>query len=185
MPDMQPHLPRVTDGEPSVATDAVGRALRGLYEDLVAEGVPDHLADLVHRFDDRIDSATGEKQLAIIVEDDPELRDLARAILEETSLGVITCATGEAALATLQARGAAVVFMFIDVRLSGMIDGVDLARAVSKLWPQVRVILTSGAPEESLQTMPEGAVFIPKPWRALRLLVEAERSLAQPQPRVL
>ena len=76
-------------------------------------------------------------------------------------------------------------FMFVDIRLGGMMDGVDLARAVSKLWPKVRVVLTSGAPEEYLPGIPEGAVFVPKPWRALTLLVEAERALEQPKPVVL
>jgi CheY-like chemotaxis protein len=185
MPVGDPHLPHVRAPEQSVGIDAIGRALRTLYDDLVAEGVPEHLAELVHRFDDRVDQPAGEKQLAIIVEDDPELRDLARAILEETSLGVVTCATAEAALGTLQARGGSVTFMFIDVRLAGMMDGIDLAQAVSKLWPQVRIILTSGAPDESLKPLPPGAVFVPKPWRALTLLVEADRALEQPQPVVL
>jgi CheY-like chemotaxis protein len=185
MPATEPHLPHVRDAEQSVAVDAIGRALRALYDDLVAEGVPEHLADLVHRFDDRIDSTAESKHLAIVVEDDPELRDLARAILEETNLGVLTCGTAEAALATLQTRADAVAFMFVDIRLGGMMDGVDLARAVSKLWPKVRVVLTSGAPEEYLPGIPEGAVFVPKPWRALTLLVEAERALEQPKPVVL
>src|SRR3954451_2031270 len=78
-------LPHLREPERSVMLDSVGRALRGLYEDLVAEGVPEHLAKLVHRLDDRIDNAVGDKQIALVVEDDAELRDVARAVLEETN----------------------------------------------------------------------------------------------------
>ena len=179
--DAVPRLPRVDAPEESVVINAIGRALRTLYDDLITEGVPDRLAELIHCFDDRIDNPGRAKHLAIVVEDDPELRDLARAILEETSLGVVTCATAEAALAKLQARGGAVTFMFIDLRLGGMMTGLDLAAAVSKLWPLVRTVLTSGAPCEAFQQLPAGAVFVPKPWRALTLLVEAERAMEEPR----
>ena len=63
--------------------------------------------------------------------------------------------------------------IFTDVNLAGKIDGVELAHFVTQNYPNLRVIVTSGlAPTKSL---PEGAMFMPKPWLPLDVLREAER----------
>jgi CheY-like chemotaxis protein len=41
-----------------------------------------------------------------------------------------------------------VVMIFADVRLRGVMDGIDLAREVKMRWPLLPVILTSGYPRE-------------------------------------
>jgi CheY-like chemotaxis protein len=80
-----------------------------------------------------------EPHLALIVEDDADVRELAAALLEETELDVVEVESAEAALDCLQERGGEVAMMFADVRLPGPMDGVQLARAACKLWPTVRV----------------------------------------------
>jgi hypothetical protein len=56
-------------------------------------------------------------------------------------------------------------------------DGVDLARTVRLKWPWIRTVLTSGAPlEEDLDKALEQVRFMPKPWRALEVLMEAEKA---------
>jgi DNA-binding NtrC family response regulator len=114
---------------------------------------------------------------ALIVEDEPSVRQLAAALLEESDLHVIECESAEAALSVLQRRGDTVALCFIDVRLPGLIDGVDLARLVESYWPQVTVIVTSGDPGARLDGLPESAVYLQKPWRALDVLIAAERVL--------
>ena len=122
--------------------------------------------------------------VALIVEDDADVRDLAAALLEETPLDVVEVESAEAALGCLQERGGEVAMMFADVRLPGEMDGVQLARAAGKLWPTVRVVLTSGDPGAGLADLPEGVTFIPKPWRGLDVLVQAEKAIHDPQPPV-
>lgn len=122
-----------------------------------------------------------EPHVALIVEDDPDVRDLAAALLEETELNVVEVGTAEAALDCLQERGGEVAMMFADVRLPGEMDGVQLAKAASKLWPTVRIVLTSGDPGIELSDLPEGVTFMPKPWRGLDVLVQAERAVHEPQ----
>jgi hypothetical protein len=57
-------------------------------------------------------------------------------------------------------------------------DGVDLARTVSLKWPWIRTVLTSGAPlEDDLDKALRQVRFIPKPWRALDVLMEAEKAV--------
>jgi hypothetical protein len=42
-------------------------------------------------------------------------------------------------------------------------------------------VLTSGAASASLKDLPACVTFMPKPWRGLDVLVEAEKALNQPQ----
>jgi DNA-binding NtrC family response regulator len=126
-----------------------------------------------------------EPHLALIVEDDPDVRALAAVLLEETPLDVVEVESAEAALDCLQERGGEVAMMFADVRLPGEMDGVQLARAATKLWPTIRVVLTSGDPSTRLDDLPEYVTFMPKPWRGLDVLVQAEKAIHDPQPPVV
>ena len=129
-------------------------------------------------------TAQPEPHLALIVEDDPDVRDLAAALLEETPLDVVEVETAEAALDCLQERGGEVAMMFADVRLPGEMDGVQLAKAACTLWPTIRIVLTSGDPGAVSEQLPECVTFMPKPWRGLDVLVQAEKAIHDPQPPV-
>jgi CheY-like chemotaxis protein len=112
--------------------------------------------------------------VALIVEDDPHLRELAAALLEETDLRVVECEDAEAAFSFLCREGDDVALIFVDIRLPGLLDGMDLARRVRALWPQAFVIVTSGFSPEG--EMPDNVVYMPKPWLALNVLMQAERA---------
>jgi len=109
--------------------------------------------------------------IALIVEDDPHLRELAAALLEETDLRVVECEDAEQAFSFLCREGDDVALIFVDIRL---LDGMDLARRVRALWPQAFVIVTSGFSPEG--EMPDNVVYMPKPWLALNVLMQAERA---------
>ena len=112
--------------------------------------------------------------IALVVEDDPDLRELAAALLEETELRVVECGDAEQAFGVLCDRGDDVALIFADVRLPGLLDGAELATRVRKLWPHARVVVTSGYPKD--QALPDGIVYMPKPWLALDVLMQAERA---------
>ncbi|HEX2555295.1 MAG TPA: response regulator [Microvirga sp.] len=114
---------------------------------------------------------------ALVVEDDRDLRDLAATLLEETTLRVVEAESAEQALHFLRDRADEVAFAFVDVRLPCLMDGVDLARTVSLKWPWIRVVVTSGDPAARIDQLPRNATFMPKPWRAFDVLVEAERAI--------
>lgn len=170
---------------PGVSLDRIGETLASFYDTLLAEGVPEHLASLVRQVRQAAVEARpaaaepSTPRLALVVEDDPEVRALAETLLDETELDVVGCDSAEAALAVLQARGGEVALVFADVRLAGEMDGLQLAHAVATLWPRARLVITSGRfvrrPE-----VPANAVFIPKPWRPIDVLVEAERAATEP-----
>lgn len=125
-----------------------------------------------------------DPHVALIVEDDPEVRELAAALLEETELDVVEVASAEAALAYLKIRGGEVAMIFADIRLAGPMDGIQLAKAACTLWPTIRIVLTSGFAGDRLGELPDCVAFMPKPWRGLDVLVEAEKAVQQPSPPV-
>jgi len=118
-----------------------------------------------------------QPRIALVVEDDTEVRRLAAALLEETEFDVVEAASAEEAVDYLSAHADAVAFLFADIRLPCRMNGLDLARTVSVRWPWVRTVLTSGAPlDGGSHRLPGDVRFMPKPWRALDVLVEAERA---------
>jgi DNA-binding NtrC family response regulator len=114
--------------------------------------------------------------IALIVEDDPHLRELAGALLEETDLRVVACEDAEQAFAVLCREADDVALIFADIRLPGLLDGIDLVRRVKVMWPEIAVIVTSGQAGTRLQSLPENAVYMPKPWLALDILMQAEHA---------
>ena len=122
-------------------------------------------------------------RVALIVEDDFEVRGLAAALLEETDLKVVETSSAEEALDYLRRHSEEVAFLFADLRLPCLMDGLDLVRTVRLKWPWVRTVLTSGKPLEDRDAdVLRDVRFMPKPWRALEVLMEAERA-AQSQRR--
>jgi DNA-binding NtrC family response regulator len=112
-----------------------------------------------------------------VVEDDPDVRELAATVLEETDLKVVGASSAEEALHYLRNHAEQVALLFADVRLPCFMSGVDLAKTVTSEWPWVRTILTSGAPLDNADDVPGEVRFVPKPWAALDVPVEAERAV--------
>jgi hypothetical protein len=70
--------------------------------------------------------------------------------------------------------GEYVSMIFTDVSLAGKIDGVELAHFARQCYPDIHVIVTSGL--ALTKNLPEGTTFMLKPWLALDVLREAQRS---------
>jgi FixJ family two-component response regulator len=115
------------------------------------------------------------KPFAVVVEDEAAIRDVAVMLFEESEMRAIPCESAEKAFATLCRHGEETAVLFADVRLAGLMDGIDLAHRVKRMWPHVRIVLTSGYPDNNAD-LPDGAVYMPKPWRALDVLMQAERA---------
>jgi CheY-like chemotaxis protein len=127
--------------------------------------------------------AQPNRRAVLIVEDDPDLRSLTAALLEDENLATIECESAEAALAIMLMGGCDVAMILADVRLRGVMDGVDLAWEVKQRWPFLPMVLTSGHPRERARELPPGVAYISKPWQPLNVLIAAERALASPPGR--
>ena len=120
--------------------------------------------------------AQQKSRAVLLVEDDAELRGLTAKLLDEGKFDTIECA--EAALATMLIRGRDIAMIFADIKLPGVMDGIDLACEVKMRWPLLPVILTSGLPREHVRDLPFGVHYMAKPWRPVNVLIAAEQALA-------
>ena len=122
--------------------------------------------------------AQQEYRAILIVEDDAELRSLTAALLKDEEIDTIECESAEAALAVMLIGGQEVAMIFADIRLPGVMDGVDLSWEVKLRWPLLPIILTSGHPLERIRELPPGVAYMPKPWQPLNVLIAAEQASA-------
>ena len=122
--------------------------------------------------------AQQKHRAVLIVEDDAELRSLTAALLEDEEIDTIECESAEAALAVMLMGGREVAMIFADIRLPGVMDGVDLSWEVKLRWPLLPIILTSGHPLERIRELPPGVAYMPKPWQPLNVLISAEQASA-------
>jgi len=79
----------------------------------------------------------------LVVEDDDVVRLIGSTMLESLGFEVQTCANADDALAVL-VDDAAFDVVFTDIMMPGSMDGLGLAQTVERLYPSLRVILTSG-----------------------------------------
>ncbi len=115
----------------------------------------------------------------LVVEDDPELRDLAADLLEFLGYRTMVAASGDAALAILKAERE-IDLVFTDLVMPGALDGLALAEEARRLDRGVKIVFTSGyvghaALKERLPGRQE--VFVHKPYRTRELAAAIERAL--------
>jgi CheY-like chemotaxis protein len=109
----------------------------------------------------------------LVVEDDPEVRDVTVEMLRSLGYEVLTAPDAPSALALLS-RDDHVDILFSDIVMPGGVNGVELARQAVRLRPRLRVLLASGYPmsalasEHGLGREPEFS-FIGKPYRGADL----------------
>lgn len=88
----------------------------------------------------------GNQETVLLVDDEYELLEVASTYLEEMGFKVLAATNGEQALRTLD-KNPAVDVLLTDIVMPGGINGVELARQVRRVTPQVKVLYTSGFPE--------------------------------------
>jgi CheY-like chemotaxis protein len=102
----------------------------------------------------------------LIVEDEPEVLDIAMEIFDSLGYDVLTAVDAMAGLDVLKSD-AAIDVLFSDVVMPRGMNGLELAKEARQLRPDIKILLASGYPVSTLpmQGMPEGASFISKPYR--------------------
>ena len=105
----------------------------------------------------------------LIVEDDPLLRADTLWTLEDAGLHVVDKADADEALGFLLEHSTDVAAVLTDINMPGHSDGVHLAEVISRHWPHIGVVVTSGAARPT-RDLPERVHFIPKPWAAQQIV---------------
>lgn len=103
---------------------------------------------------------------ALLVDDNPIILMQAADILEEAGFSTSSVYDAEAALKLLEEHGADFVLLFTDVEMPGAIDGFELARRTAQRWPEIGILVASGQIKPKDGDMPDGAIFVGKPFSA-------------------
>ena len=122
---------------------------------------------------------TGGAETILVVEDEDAVRALACEILEDRGYEVLEAARGDVALGLLEERRGRVDLVLTDVVMPG-VDGPELAAAVSRSYPEVRVLYMSGYAGEAMRhrgVLPAGAPLIQKPFSAQILASRVREAL--------
>ena len=99
----------------------------------------------------------------LIVEDEPLIRMGAVHLIEDAGFKVYEAGSADAALALLELHKE-IRLIFTDVDMPGSMDGLKLAHYVRGRWPPVKIIVTSGHVKVTEESLPVGALFLPKPY---------------------
>jgi two-component system cell cycle sensor histidine kinase/response regulator CckA len=125
---------------------------------------------------------------ALVVEDDPAVRDMTTQLLERAGYKVLAVADGIQAIATAPGAGSIDV-LITDVVMPGM-SGIELAEQMMDNYPLIGVVLLSGYTAETLdieRVTAQGATFVSKPVSSNQLLravleaVASRRAAAEPR----
>jgi CheY-like chemotaxis protein len=103
------------------------------------------------------------KGVVLMVEDEPLVRMVAAATIEDAGFETIEAVGAESAIAILEVRKD-IRIVFADIHMPGSMDGLKLARAVRDRWPPIVLILTSGLIKIGQRDLPERSVFLAKPY---------------------
>ncbi len=119
-----------------------------------------------------------EKEKILVLEDEPNLRDLIAMRLESQGYAVIPAATGEEALA--RARETVVDMAVMDLRLGGGPDGIEIMERLLLIQPQAPVIILTahGTIANAVEAMRRGAYcYLTKPYKPEELALHVKNAL--------
>ena len=118
----------------------------------------------------------------LLVEDDQEVSDIARANLEQFGCEVSHALDGQKALRRL--RGRRFDLLLTDLIMPGGLNGVDLARKVVERQPGIAVLLTSGYAGETVDQALTDVPWplLPKPYDAASMRRAIAGALTQRDP---
>jgi CheY-like chemotaxis protein len=102
----------------------------------------------------------------LVVEDDPFVREMAVAGLEDGGFEVVEAASGDDALRLLQ-TGIILDALLTDIRLPGA-NGWAVARAYREHFPELPVLYVTGYAEQ-MQPVP-GGIILSKPYRMAQVI---------------
>jgi PAS domain S-box-containing protein len=123
-------------------------------------------------------------ETVLLVEDEEEVRVLARLVLRAGGYQVLEARDGEEALAVCQAHAGAVDLVVTDV-IMPRLGGPELAARLRTLRPGARVLYMSGYTDDALgrqQLLGPDAPFLQKPFTVASLAAKVRAVLDRPVP---
>jgi two-component system, cell cycle sensor histidine kinase and response regulator CckA len=121
----------------------------------------------------------GQGELILVVDDEANIRDTLKLILENQNYKVLLAMDGIEAIATHAKHQNGIKAVLIDLMMPRM-GGASAIRALQQFNPQIKVIACSGLPvSDSLLNAASIKAFLPKPFTADDLLNTLHRVLKE------
>ena len=120
-----------------------------------------------------------EKIRVLVIDDEPDMRDMIRFVLEFEGFEIETAGDGNAALATLEEQHFDAVIS--DLRMPGL-SGIDTIERLFAERPGLNVIVATGyvTPEVSDRLLAQGAKAVLRKPFEMSLLVDELRRVVKP-----
>jgi two-component system cell cycle sensor histidine kinase/response regulator CckA len=118
------------------------------------------------------EAANGGNETILLVEDQPEVRAIARTLLTRQGYTVLEANGGQEALTLVHAQGNPIDLLLTDVVMPS-IGGPELARQLREMRPNLRVLFASGYTDDALVqqgVLQPGSELIQKPFTREALL---------------
>jgi CheY-like chemotaxis protein len=128
-----------------------------LAQGLAALGMGDPPMTATHMAPPRDAPGAAAARCVLVVEDDPNVAELAVAVLEDMGHDVLMRADARSALALLQ-EGTTIDLVFSDIVMPGGMSGIELAEAISARFPRIPILLATGYSSAALA---QGALRFP------------------------
>ncbi len=125
---------------------------------------------------------TGGAERVLMVEDQIEVGELGRTILEDLGYEVVLVNSARGALDTL-ANDSDFKLLFTDILMPGGMNGVALAQSVRRDYPHTAVLLTTGFADEAIDEGSRSFELIRKPHRRNELNERIRQVLDKPGAR--
>jgi CheY-like chemotaxis protein len=122
-----------------------------------------------------------ERATIMVVDDDPDVREVAVSSLESLGYHMLAAENGPAAL-DLLARSGPVDLLIVDMAMPGM-NGVELIRRARERQGDLRAMLVTGYADIAAFAPAEGDLILQKPYRLERLAENAAEALRREVPR--
>jgi PAS domain S-box-containing protein len=130
----------------------------------------------------RPDSLSRGDETVLVVEDQHDVGDLAEAILKDFGYTVLRAANAAEGIETIE-RHTAIDLLFTDLIMPGGMNGVMLARAARRMRPAMKILLTTGYAEASIERVDaRGTEFdlIGKPYKRADLAARVRQVIDGP-----
>ena len=113
------------------------------------------------------ETIVGGRETILVVEDESNLLELVRTILEHYHYRILTAASGAEALRVWDEHRGQIDLLLTDMIMPGGMTGNDLAAGLKRRQPNLKVIFTSGYSAELVgKDMGKGSTaFLPKPYQ--------------------
>ena len=121
-------------------------------------------------------------ETVLLVDDEPQLLDVAREMLEQFGYRVLWATSGEEALEVWRGSGQGIDLVIMDLGMPGM-GGLACLKQFCRLAPRLPVIISTGysANGQARDLLGAGAAgFLAKPYQMVELLVKVRQALDEP-----